>query len=265
MHLHGHLKDVSLNYGPVQEFWCFSFERYNGILGKQPTNNCAIEPQLLQQFLLDNFSGSYNFPDEFRKDFASLDLSNIQRSRISGSVMDTITKKDSLLPSKSKLCVLGLDDLEVLMKLYTKLHPEYSNITISNVYKKYSSVTLNGKVYRSSGLRNHARNSCKPYIVFVSWDQSYYGLPPTILPDAAAHLNSNERPVDVHHYVTVTCTLSNSREHDCHQSWTLARVSWFSPHPSRYMIGKPAELWCSTLFETFGMHSYVLLDHLLCT
>ena len=63
--------------------------------------------------------------------------------------MDTITKKDSLLPSKSKLCVLGPDDLEVLMKLYTKLHPEYSNITISNVYKKYSTVTLNGKVYRS--------------------------------------------------------------------------------------------------------------------
>ena len=104
--------------------------------------------------------------------------------------MDTITKKDSLLPSKSKLCVLGPDDLEVLMKLYSKLHPEYSNITISNVYKKYSSVTLNGKVYRSSGLRNHARNSSKPYIVFVSWDQSYYGLPPTILPDAASHLNS---------------------------------------------------------------------------
>ena len=85
-----------------------------------------------------------------------------------------------------------------------------------------------------------------------------------ILPDAASHLNSNERRVDVRHYVTVTCTFSNSREHDCHQSWTLARVSWFSPHPSRYIIGKPAELWCSNLFETFGMQSYVPLDHLLC-
>ena len=148
------------------------------------------------------------------------------------------------------------------MKLYTKLHPEYSNITISSVYKEYSSITLNGLVYRSSFLRNHTRNLCKPYVVFISWDQSYYGLPPTMLPDAATHLNSNERPVDVHHYVTVTCTFSTSREHDSHQSWTLARVSWFSPHPSRYMIGKPAELWCSTLFETFGMHSYIPLDHL---
>ena len=23
MHLHGHLKDVILDYSPVQEFWCF--------------------------------------------------------------------------------------------------------------------------------------------------------------------------------------------------------------------------------------------------
>ena len=60
-----------------------------------------------------------------------------------------------------------------------------------------TTITLNSKVYRSPGLRNHARNSCKPYIVL--WT------PLTILPDAS-HLNSNECPVDVHHYVTVTCT-----------------------------------------------------------
>ena len=68
MHLHGHLRDVILDYGPIQEYWCFSFERYNGILGKQPTNNRAIEPQLLQQFLIDNYSSSYEFPIEnFKK------------------------------------------------------------------------------------------------------------------------------------------------------------------------------------------------------
>ena len=39
MHLHCHLKDIILDFGPVQEFWLFSFERYNGILGNQPTNN----------------------------------------------------------------------------------------------------------------------------------------------------------------------------------------------------------------------------------
>lgn len=102
MHLHGHLKDIILDYGPVQEFWCFSFERYNGIVGNQPTNNRVIEPQLLQQFLHDNFSSSYNFPEEFLENFESLGLSNFDRSRVSGSVLDTVGPRDSLLPLKSK-------------------------------------------------------------------------------------------------------------------------------------------------------------------
>ena len=64
MHMHRHLKKVVLDYGPIHEYWCYSFERFNGILGKQPTNNRAIEPQLLKQFLLDNASSCYEFPEE---------------------------------------------------------------------------------------------------------------------------------------------------------------------------------------------------------
>ena len=51
MHLHAHLKEVILDYGPIQEFWLFSYERYNGILGNQPSNNRHIEPQLMTRFL----------------------------------------------------------------------------------------------------------------------------------------------------------------------------------------------------------------------
>ena len=43
MHMHGHVKDTVLDYGPIHEFWCYSFERFNGILGSQPSNNRAIE------------------------------------------------------------------------------------------------------------------------------------------------------------------------------------------------------------------------------
>ena len=42
MHLHGHLQDCILDYGPVFSFWCFSFERYNGIMGDYHTNNVNI-------------------------------------------------------------------------------------------------------------------------------------------------------------------------------------------------------------------------------
>lgn len=42
MHLHGHLRDCIVDYGPIYSFWCFSFERYNGILGEYHTNNSNI-------------------------------------------------------------------------------------------------------------------------------------------------------------------------------------------------------------------------------
>ena len=31
MHMHCHIREVLLDYGPVYSFWCFSYERYNGI------------------------------------------------------------------------------------------------------------------------------------------------------------------------------------------------------------------------------------------
>ena len=53
MHLHMHLADCVLDYGPVYGFWLFSFERYNGILGKYPTNNKSVELQMMRKFIRD--------------------------------------------------------------------------------------------------------------------------------------------------------------------------------------------------------------------
>ena len=38
MHLHLHLKETLQDFGPAHATWCFSFERFNGILGSMPTN-----------------------------------------------------------------------------------------------------------------------------------------------------------------------------------------------------------------------------------
>ena len=130
------IKEVVLDYGPIHEYWCYSFERFNGILGKQPTNNRAIEPQ---QFLLDNASSCYEFPKEFVHDFASLDLTNVQRSAIRGSVLDTITEDTFLLPPKFKRSTLSSDDKEFLKMLYIILNPGHFNVSINSIYKKYTS------------------------------------------------------------------------------------------------------------------------------
>lgn len=55
MHLHGHLYDCVLDFGPVYSFWLFSFERENGILGSYKTNKKNIEVQLMKRFLKESF------------------------------------------------------------------------------------------------------------------------------------------------------------------------------------------------------------------
>ena len=50
MHLHLHLKNCLLDYGPVYAFWCFSYERFNGILGAYHVNNHDIAIQLMRRF-----------------------------------------------------------------------------------------------------------------------------------------------------------------------------------------------------------------------
>lgn len=47
MHLHMHLSQCLLDYGPVHSFWCFPFERYNGLLGAYHTNKKSIETQII--------------------------------------------------------------------------------------------------------------------------------------------------------------------------------------------------------------------------
>ena len=55
MHLHCHLKECVIDCGPVHAFWCFSFERFHGILGSMQVNGRAVEVQLMRKLLAGRF------------------------------------------------------------------------------------------------------------------------------------------------------------------------------------------------------------------
>ena len=63
MHMSLHLKKCLEDYGPTFGFWCFSFERFNGTLGKFQTNNHSITVQLMRKFLGKNNS---NIDDDIK-------------------------------------------------------------------------------------------------------------------------------------------------------------------------------------------------------
>ena len=51
LHLRMHLRECFMDYGPPHAFWCFSFDRYNGILGSYHTNKREIECQFMRKFI----------------------------------------------------------------------------------------------------------------------------------------------------------------------------------------------------------------------
>ncbi len=64
MHLHVHLKQIFEDYGPAHSFWCFSFERYNGILGSYHTNKKSVEIQLMKKFCTEQKVHSLPIPND---------------------------------------------------------------------------------------------------------------------------------------------------------------------------------------------------------
>ena len=69
MHLHLHLAECIYDFGPVYSFWCFSFERMNGILGSYHTNNRNISVQLASRFLDSTVFSPSNWPKEFCQEY----------------------------------------------------------------------------------------------------------------------------------------------------------------------------------------------------
>ena len=76
MHLHLHLMQCLLDYGPSHAFWCYAFERYNGILGSVHTNRKAVESQLMRSFCLEQdiqcIDSPHVFPEELHQFFPQM-------------------------------------------------------------------------------------------------------------------------------------------------------------------------------------------------
>ena len=98
MHVHTHLLDCVLDYGPVYAFWLFSFERYNGILGDYGTNQRAVEIQLMRKFTSNQFMKDLPLPTAFEEIFKP--LLNRLVTRQSGSLEDQSITDQELMSSR---------------------------------------------------------------------------------------------------------------------------------------------------------------------
>ena len=250
MHLHCHLKYVILDFGPSYEFWLFPFERYNGILGSYPTNNKNIEPQIMHRFLCDLSSSSFTFPSEFAENFRDI-CESLDITKQSGSVVDTqigSNPSDFIIPRHSVYATFDKTDLSNLKILCCKLfnHTNSESLVVNTVYLKYSSVTITQKLYNSSD------RSSSPFVALATnYDTNIFGA------SLSTFRDSNCRPVKIHHYAKISYRIDTSVSY-----LVVAVASWYYPHPDYSKVGKPVQVWCDSMFESVGIHTFIPLNFL---
>ena len=141
MHIHCHLKENLLDYGPIHSYWCFGFKRYNGILGNIATNNRSVELQLMWKLNISHTLNSTLLTADGNKSFQQLIASMKHQTEEVTESMPThleYYKMDSTLPlhsndwgnisalkipSSHKERSLDNDDLDALLHVYKVMFP----------------------------------------------------------------------------------------------------------------------------------------------
>ena len=204
LHLSLHLSECTHDFGPLYAFWCFSFERMNGILGNLPNSHKKIEPEIMRRMMNDNHInsiiinsgeeikglellnkrtsvGSLSEADEFSSDEIErfwLNSRNIQQSSITGSEsfpgeMMRPTSENVIMPDS----MLNLM-VEYYMATYETLEfrrPGFegheNSRVISVKMNQFGRCRIGSEIFGSSISARHVKNS---YILarFVTQDGS---------------------------------------------------------------------------------------------
>lgn len=241
MHLHCHLASCVREFGPIHTFWLFPFERYNGILEGQPTNNRSIELQLMQRFLKDNMHLQFHHE---AKQWPSADHFLQALPEPSYDSTTSVLFDQSVVPAGPKFIVgfLPVHLVECLRKLYSALYPSVSNeilngtVFISSTFKQYAAVKWHGKTIYSN-LNNSIR--CKNPYVFV--------VPPfQFTTSVSTEFEGRERLAEIDYFLVHSFIAPDSIEPKSH---VLACAKWPMVHPERHHFGKPVEVWCTDTYE----------------
>lgn len=270
MHLHGHLRECLLDYGPFHGFWCYSFERFNGVLGAYKTNNKSLEVQLMRKFLAQTKPKSLPFPTEYQEAFKEFFTENTMVGSLKTThdpVMEQNTCEMERTTSVSNLhscdwtsCSfleelppikdhsLDDDDLRYLRVVYAKLlglnDPDILDIPYT--VAKFGSVRIGSTLFGSMS-KGSSRNS----YFLANWACSNGRL--------RASDESRPRPGEVQFYFRHRVRVKSNNPATIEAKmyiFHMARVNWFKDHPERDSLGELLEIWCD-YFDVFGPASFV--------
>ena len=108
LHLHCHIAECLRDYGPAHSTWCFSFERYNGVLGGMPNNNRSlqVEKTMITRFIQQMMSYQ-SIPRHMEE------LQHFFGASMVGSVSDTLISSEMYIEQLQYSRTTSLKDLIV--------------------------------------------------------------------------------------------------------------------------------------------------------
>lgn len=233
IHMHAHLRECLLDYGPAHVFWLFSFERYNGILENIPNNNRSIE---MRRFL-ENMTMCVP-PEEYQDDF----LSVLSSKHVVGTLADDLEflqpvplllsnqlplshwlldYERFVLPKYSSREVFTQYQVDALKLLYSRLSGvSQLEIEVPSAFVKYKHITMYGKQIGAHKSRSNSSSL------------------------VMALRNQKERPATIKYLAKHAPTIKSTR-----YTFLLFYCWWYKSRADKDLFGKPVTVWESNIFK----------------
>ena len=271
MHMHCHLADCVRDFGPIYGFWLFSFERYNGVLGKYPTNNRSTEIQLMRRFIREATILSYNinlpsqlkiFPSISENDETDFNSSNSEhvRSFLYAATCSLLDPREDILSlwslsdhismcKWSSIAAFDWEERSYVHNVYRTLYGTDFHCSLEDVpitFHKYSYVTIGQERYGSKCSKQTVRGS----VIMASWSTN-----------AGQILRENFflRPGMVLFYAKHTVHVEGHALVHC-----LACVKWFEQPAVHVLSSPPVSFWKSHAFVTGGPATFIPVQRIYC-
>ena len=219
MHMSCHLRECVLDYGPLNHFWLFASERFNGVLGQLPNNNRSIETQMMQRFISDTQIMRIPLPSEYQDDFKP--LLSFQKKFVGTVGSEEVNVDDLQVPHGAKVSVFNYSEVDEVKRVILSLHPTCTELEVCSTYTKYSTIRIKGTVYGSH--KSRVKNTS---IVI-------------------GQLHSESRPARIEYFAKVTAVIDGTSV-----SVMMVCLSWFKSRPDKDVCGKPVTVWECDVFDT---------------
>lgn len=270
LHLHLHLKEVYLDFGPSHAFWCYPFERYNGILGSFPTNNKAVEIQFMRKFINSQSVQSVRcLADQQLLSLFPPVSADSQVCTLSSLVSDQVNIESLLTMSSSPLTsfrsiptfatqlspiheiVFPSDTITLLRQLYSQLYPHFEVTYLSPFSKKCGRVNIGGDIFGSVLSGASARTSS---VIMAFW--------PGTGNDLSTIDYLRMRVGIIQYYFNHSFELRNRQTSAILKSeQVFACTYWKQRHPQEEWFGMSSTV-CLNVFEPVSMCSFMPVERI---